>query len=74
MDILNKDWDTEEMDASMTSEQENKFSSPFDNQDTQTEIVMTKRKDADSTLLKNQIPMNGVYKSITALQNWLQLV
>ena len=40
MKVLNKNHDTEEIDAFLTSKQYNRSPSPFENKDTQTKIII----------------------------------
>ena len=54
MKVLGKKWDTEEIDASTTSKQDNGYPSPFHNKDTQTEIIMTERMDMTQLFSNNQ--------------------
>ena len=67
LNVLNKNQDTEETNASVTSKWKNRFPSPFDDQDTQTEIVMTEKRHTDLTLETKQTKVTEK-KSIVASQ------
>ena len=47
--VLNQNCDTEETDVFTTFKRENRCLSPFDNNDTQKEIVMAEKKDNSLT-------------------------
>ena len=68
MKVVNKNWDTEKTEASMTSKWDNTSPFAFDDRDTQTEIVMADKKDTELVSSKQQLPMPRVNKSIMALQ------
>ena len=57
--VLNKNHDTEETDASLTSKQVNRSPSAFDNKDTQTEIIMAEKRDPDSISSRQQKEITG---------------
>ena len=67
-DVLNKNEDMEEIDASAISKWDNRSHTPFDNQDTQTEIVMAEKKDNGLTLTTRQLSVTGNKESIIVLQ------
>ena len=62
--VLNRNCDTKERDATMTSRWDNGSLPPFKNKDTQSEIVMAEKKDTESTSSKYQLPMTNVCKYI----------
>ena len=66
--VLNVNGDTEEMDASTTSKQDNRSLSPFDSKDTQTEIIMAKKKDTNLITCRQQLEITKVSKSIVKPQ------
>ena len=48
--------------------QDKRFSSPFDNYDTQIDIIMAEKKDIDSALFTDQLPVARPNKSIITSQ------
>ena len=52
-ELLNKNHDTEEMDASTMSIQDSRYPLPFDNKDTQEEIIMADKGTLIQYLLNN---------------------
>ena len=67
-DVLNKNEDMEEIDASAISKWDNRPHTPFDNQDTQTEILMAEKKDNELTLTTRKLSVTGNKESIIVLQ------
>ena len=63
-EVLNKNHNTEETDASTSSKRDNRFPSPFDNQDTQMEIIMAEKKILVWLFLGLKLEMNGMNKFI----------
>ena len=54
-----KNHNTEEMDASTTSQQHNRSPSPFDSKETQVEIVMVEKRDTNLIACKQQLEFTG---------------
>ena len=62
--ILNENHDTEDIDASTTSKWDNRSPSPFDNNDTQREIVMAEKRNTSSITHGWQLESTGINKYI----------
>ena len=69
--VLTGNRDTEETDASTTSKWDSKSSSPFDNQDTWTEIVMAEKIGIDLTSPPNQLLVTESNILIILSKRWL---
>ena len=65
--ILNKNCDTEETDASTTFPRDNRSLSPFDNQGTQIEILMAEKWDTSLAISGQQLEISRINKSIILL-------
>ena len=66
VNVLNKNHDTEETDASTTSKQGSRSQSPPDSEDTQMEIIMVEKRDTNLISSKQQSEMINVSKSTVA--------
>ena len=58
--MLNYNHLTKERNAPMTSKQDSRSSLPFNNKDTQTEIIMAEKRDTNSISHRQQPEMTGV--------------